>query len=187
MFRKAAAAVATVIFLMAILTGCGDEPYRLHIIANSDSQQDQSVKLKVRDDILKLCDEDMKKVQSKEEAKEYIQNNIEIIEKEANATLKKYQMPYSAKACTGRFEFPEKTYGDKTYPAGEYDALRIVLGEGQDKNWWCVMFPPLCLMELDEKEQEKLKEEAGKQKDNTQEIEFKSFFGELFQNIFGGS
>ena len=113
MLRKTAAAVALILFLMAILTGCNDEPFRLHIIANSDSQEDQSVKLKVRDEILKLANEDMKKVKSKDEAKEYIQNNIEIIEKEAQETLKKYNMPYSAKAVTGRFEFPEKTYGIK--------------------------------------------------------------------------
>jgi stage II sporulation protein R len=191
MFRKAAAAVAVVLFLTAMLTGCAEEPFRLHIIANSDSKEDQSVKLKVRDEILKLADADMKKVKSKEEAEEYIQNNLEIIEQEANKTLEENDMPYTAKAVTGRFEFPEKTYGDKTYPAGQYDALRIILGEGKGKNWWCVMFPPLCLMELDEaqKADEVQKTDTKKAEDTNdpQNVEFKSFFGELFSGIFGGS
>lgn len=182
MLRKAALVLATIFFLNAFLAGCNDEPFRLHVIANSDSKEDQSVKLTVRDEILKLVNEEMKKVHTKKEAEEYIRSNLEIIEKKALETLQKTDMNYGAKAYIGRFEFPERTYGEKTYPEGEYDALRIELGDGKGKNWWCVMFPPLCLMELTDdqaKQIEKL--------DDIQKIEYKSFFEELFKNIFKGS
>jgi stage II sporulation protein R len=185
MLKRTAVFLLTMVFLMATLAGCGEEPFRLHIIANSDSKEDQSVKLKVRDDILQYVNDEMKKVQNKEEAEEYIRDNIEILEKEAKKTLKKYNMDYGAQAYVGRFEFPERVYGDKTYPAGEYDALRIVLGEGKGQNLWCVLFPPLCLMELDASQTgENSGNEAAKA---TEQVQYTSFFGELFGNIFGGS
>lgn len=182
MIRKATLVLAIIFSFIAFFTGCNDEPFRLHIIANSDSKEDQSVKLTVRDEILKLVNEEMKKVNTKNEAEEYIKSNLEIIEKKALETLQKAEINYSAKAYIGRFEFPERIYGDKTYPAGEYDALRIVLGDGKGKNWWCVMFPPLCLMELDDKQEKQLEENA-----DTTKIEYKSFFAELFESIFKGS
>jgi stage II sporulation protein R len=185
MFKRAALLLTVVMFLIATLTGCGEEPFRLHIIANSDSKEDQSVKLKVRDAILQLVNSQMKKVKNKDEAEEYISANIQIIEDEAQKTLKKNNMDYGAKGYIGRFEFPEKTYGDKTYPAGEYDALRLVLGEGKGHNWWCVMFPPLCLMEI-EGQQDSAQQSAAPTPDGMEQVQYTSFFGELFQNVFGG-
>jgi len=182
MNQKAALFLAIIFCVNAFFSGCSGEPFRLHIIANSDSKEDQSIKLKVRDEILILVNNEMKKVKTKEQAEEYIRSNLEIIENKAQETLEKSELNYSAKATIGRFEFPDKTYGDKNYPAGQYDALRIVLGDGEGKNWWCVMFPPLCLMELTD-DQKKQLNEAG----DTEKIEYKSFFAELFESIFKGS
>lgn len=178
---KKLAALALAVLLALGAGGCSAEPFRLHIIANSDSGEDQSVKLKVRDEVLKLCESGMKKVSTKEEAKEYISQNLGIIEKKAQEVLVNNGFSYGAKAYVGRFDFPEKTYGDKTYPAGEYDALRIVLGKGEGKNWWCVMFPPLCLMELTPEQQKTLQENKDKTK-----VEYTSFLKEFFDGLFGG-
>jgi stage II sporulation protein R len=178
---KKLALVALAALLALTAAGCGTDPFRLHIIANSDSEEDQSVKLAVRDEILKLSADGMKKVSSKEEAEEYIRKNLQIIEEKAQEVLDEKDFPYKAKAYLGRFEFPEKTYGNTTYPAGEYEALRIVLGKGEGKNWWCVMFPPLCLQDLPEEQLKKLMENKDEIK-----VEYTSFFKELFDGMFGG-
>ena len=176
MKKNAKLLLCIVLFIICFTTGCTQQqPFRLHVIANSDSELDQSTKLAVRDAILNQINEDMKNIQTKEQAEEYILENLEILEKVAEDTIQSRGLTYGAQAMVGRYEFPEKTYGDKVYPAGEYDALRIVLGEGKGKNWWCVLFPPLCLMEI---------EDAQKAEELEQQPEFTSFFGELFQNIF---
>lgn len=106
---------------------------RLHIIANSDSDADQEVKIKVRDAIL-------------EKAREGNANTSDFAEI-AEDTLRENGFTYTAKAETGEFYFPEKSYKDMTFPAGEYHGLRVILGDGAGKNWWCVMNPPLCFTE----------------------------------------
>ena len=90
----------------------------------------------------------------------------------ANQVLAENGFGYTAQAYLGRFEFPDKTYGDVTYPAGEYDALRLVLGQGEGQNWWCVMFPPLCIVNEEILEQE--------------EVEYTSLAWEWLQSLFGG-
>ncbi len=105
---------------------------RLHIIANSDSEADQTVKIKVRDAILNSADEC---------------SDAEDFRKTAERTLRENGFTYAAKAYSGNFYFPEKTYKDMTFPSGEYSSLRVVLGEGKGKNWWCVLNPPLCFTE----------------------------------------
>ena len=107
---------------------------RLHIIANSDSEADQAVKIMVRDAILN-------------EAGENKTADVKVFEEIAKHTLRENGFTYSAKAETGEFYFPEKSYKDMTFPAGEYNGLRVILGEGNGKNWWCVMNPPLCFTE----------------------------------------
>ena len=172
-----------IILTLMILTGCTTQPFRLHIIANSDSAADQEVKLKVRDAILELVNEYMKDINTKEEAQEYISSNLQIIKEKADSILKENGMDYTAIPIIGRFEFPDKTYGDVVYPAGEYDALRIILGKGEGKNWWCVLFPPLCLMEIDA--QTNLLVDPDTTEENGEGIEFVSFFEELFKQLFG--
>jgi stage II sporulation protein R len=125
-----------------------DKLIRFHVIANSDSDTDQNTKLKVRDAILQDIGPKLSKSKSVEESLEIIQNNKARIESIANDVLKKYGKKYTAKAILGEFDFPVKNYGSITLPAGEYTALRVVLGEGDGKNWWCVMFPPLCFIDI---------------------------------------
>ena len=131
---------------------------RLHIIANSDSAEDQAVKLKVRDALLAYEKEAMNAVCDKAQAKEILMSHGSQILSLTENVLKENGFDYSAQLMLGEFVFPTREYGDKTYPAGTYEALRIVLGDGAGKNWWCVMFPPLCILEVNDGkiEQEKL-------------------------------
>ncbi len=108
---------------------------RLHVIANSDSEYDQYVKLKVRDSVLAL---------SNTLSPEEIPHSLNLMEDAAKVTLASYGINPSAKAQFGKFHFPKKSYGNITLPAGEYTAVRVVIGNGQGQNWWCVMYPPLC-------------------------------------------
>lgn len=120
---------------------------RLHVIANSDSAEDQEVKQKVRDEILKYMQSQSAGLESTGEARNLISNNLEKIEQIADDVLQNSGFDYKAKAYFGKYSFPTKVYGDVTLPAGEYQSLRIVLGNGSGANWWCVMFPPLCFVD----------------------------------------
>ena len=126
-----------------------------------------------RDALLKTTKNGMLNCDNAQQAQEYIEENLEIIEKTANETLAENGFDYSASAQVGTFHFPEKTYQDVTYPEGDYQALRVTLGNGEGHNWWCVMFPPLCLTEI-----ETLDEDMT-------EVEYTSFLAELFEDMFG--
>lgn len=119
--------------------------FRLHIIANSDSKSDQSLKLKVRDGMLELGEELFKDAKDYIEAKEIAEQNIDILRQNAKETLAKNGCDSDVTVSVGKAWFGTREYEDFTLPAGEYDALRIVIGEGSGKNWWCVMFPAVCL------------------------------------------
>ncbi len=168
--NKKIAFIAFVMAIVLLLSACSQAPFRLHIIANSDTDDDQQIKLMVRDAVLDLTSEDMLACTNSQDAQEYIENNLEIIEKTANETLTENGLDYSAHAEVGTFHFPEKTYQDVTYPEGDYQALRVTLGEGKGHNWWCVMFPPLCITEMDTLEE--------------QDVEYTSFFAELISSMF---
>ena len=138
------------LILIFLFTGCSAEkPLRLHVIANSDSTADQRVKLEVRDSILKYTEKGVLESQNEQEAENYIATNLSGIEQQANLVLKREGFGYSARVTLGVSDFPEKTYGTTVYPAGKYEALKVMLGKGEGKNWWCVVFPPLCLVEAD--------------------------------------
>lgn len=131
---------------------------RLHIIANSDSDEDQAVKLKIRDAVLAETEKELE-ISTKEE----IVKNLDKFEEIANGVLAENGFPYTAHALYGKFDFPKKEYKNITLPAGEYFGVRLILGEGEGHNWWCVMYPPLCVaddssMEMDGKSQELLKQ-----------------------------
>jgi stage II sporulation protein R len=126
----------------------GKNLIRFHVIANSDSENDQNVKLEVRDAILAKVGPQLEKAQSTEAAEKYLKDNLDMIIKIANDILSKESKDYTATASVGLYEFPVKSYNSITLPAGEYTALRVVLGNGDGKNWWCVMFPPLCFIDV---------------------------------------
>ena len=119
--------------------------FRLHIIANSDSESDQSLKLKVRDGMLELAEELFADANDYIEAKEIAEKNIDILRQNAKETLAENGCNSNVSVTVGKAWFGTREYEDFTLPAGEYDALRIVIGEGSGKNWWCVMFPAVCL------------------------------------------
>lgn len=118
---------------------------RLHILAHSDEQIDQQVKLKVRDAILQEYNEILGTAQTKQEAITLAQQALPLLEETANRVLKENGFSYTAKARLENIYFATKDYGTFTLPAGHYDALRIELGDHTGHNWFCVMFPPLCL------------------------------------------
>ena len=118
---------------------------RLHVIANSDSLKDQEVKLKVRDALLKKNNAMLSGEVNKDNALQYFKSSQNELLKTANETLRANNCSYNADIVLGTEYYTTRQYGDLTFPAGEYMSLRVVLGEGKGKNWWCVMFPPLCI------------------------------------------
>lgn len=148
--------------------------FRLHVIANSDSEEDQAVKLRVRDAVLAYERARMADVSTAEEARQRLMEDGAGLLATVEQTLRAAGMEYGAYLETGIFPFPERVYGDAVYPAGDYSALRIVLGAGKGQNWWCVMFPPLCILEL-----------PGGEIDY-KELKTNSFFVKLLKSIDGG-
>ncbi len=141
-----------------------EEVLRLHIVANSDSDADQQLKLKIRDEILKKSELLISEGDSLEEAVRDVSAAFEKIEKIAEATALSEGFDYDCTAEIKKMYFDIREYDDVSMPSGYYTALRITIGEGKGKNWWCVMFPPLCLpaaegtvADFDEDEQAVLK------------------------------
>ena len=118
---------------------------RFHVRANSDSSFDQACKLKVRDAVISKVSQMMDKADTKEEAFDILKKQKDSIKNTAQEILKKEGVIQKVKVHFVQEKFPEKTYGQYTFPEGIYDALRIDLGEAKGHNWWCVMFPDLCV------------------------------------------
>lgn len=118
---------------------------RLHVVANSDLQNDQEIKLKVRDAIVEYLQPLLAAVPNKEQAMKLVENNLSNIEDIANKTLEKLGETDCAVVSLGKAVFDTRKYDTFSLPAGVYDSLRIRIGKGEGKNWWCVVFPTLCL------------------------------------------
>lgn len=133
----------------ALSDGRSDTPVedyiRLHVVAHSDSAWDQGVKLAVRDAVREEAGRLLETCASAEEAWAAVQAHSEALAEAAQTALNAWGAPYEASVRAGVFEFPKRRYGGQTVPAGEYRAVRVALGVGQGKNWWCVLFPSLCL------------------------------------------
>lgn len=117
---------------------------RLHVIADSDSKKDQDIKYKVRDEVLILTEELFCDCEDVHCALEIAENNKHLFENRAKKVLEENGCDMEVQVVIGRENYPEKNYAGITFPEGEYLSVRIVLGEGRGKNWWCVLFPPLC-------------------------------------------
>lgn len=117
---------------------------RLHVRANSNSPEDQELKLKVRDRILSEAERLADKGADIESARALTNENLDFIEDIAEEEIKRNGFSYDVSVRFGKSEFPTKAYGDMTLPAGTYEALTVEIGSGKGENWWCVMFPPLC-------------------------------------------
>ena len=123
------------------------ELLRLHVIANGDSVREQAVKLRVRDAVIRTLANDMETADDAEEAKRLTLMREDEIVAAARSVLREAGEDDAVKVEVGRFEFPLRMYGDLVVPAGEYEAVRIIIGEGKGQNWWCVLFPPLCMVD----------------------------------------
>lgn len=121
---------------------------RFHVLANSDSIEDQSLKLKVKDEIIKYMMPKLDKSNSIDESRKILKENDKEIKKIAENIINKNGYKYSVNTYLGQEQFPIKTYGNITLPQGQYEAYKIVIGNGQGQNWWCVMFPPLCFVDV---------------------------------------
>lgn len=127
--------------------GIPEEAIRLRILANSDSASDQLVKRIVRDEIVKAMNSWATGQQTIEQARETIRAKLPELQGIVADVLASRGFAYDSTAELGLVEFPTKIYGSKVYPAGEYEALLITIGEGKGQNWWCVLFPPLCFID----------------------------------------
>lgn len=126
-----------------------EDVVRLHILANSNSEFDQEVKLKVRDALLETNASILTDSVTTENARKHFEDSKEILLKAAVNTLQENGFDYDVKITLQKEYFETRAYGSLTFPAGQYTALKVVLGEGDGKNWWCVMFPPLCIPAAD--------------------------------------
>lgn len=122
-----------------------DSVLRLHVIANSDSQADQEVKLKVRDAVLEEVNGHLDSAMTKQQAREVLEGKLKELEEVANMVLRQEGMTDIATVTLGREEYPTREYDTFTLPAGVYDSLIVSIGEAKGQNWWCVVFPNLCL------------------------------------------
>lgn len=167
--------------------------FRLHVIANSDSDEDQSLKLQVRDKLLDYMNSITANVSSKDDAIKIAQDHQKDFQIIAEQTILDKGYSYPVTVEIGNYEFPTKHYGDITLPSGYYDALRVKIGDACGHNWWCVMFPPLCFVGVTsgivpESSKDQLKENMSSEdysiisNDNSL-TEFKFKIVELFKNF----
>ena len=161
------AATACILLSTMIQTRCmqqsmAQKVLRFHVLANSDSTEDQELKLKVRDRVGSVMADKLKDAKTLDESTKVVEQNLDVIEDCATAVIAEEGYQYPVRAALENCTFPEKTYGAYTFPGGEYEALRVVIGAGQGHNWWCVMYPNLCfansMYEVDDTSGEKLRE-----------------------------
>ena len=146
-----------------IQQGIAGEVFRLHVIANSDTEKDQELKLKVKTRIVEYLKEISGEDAGLEETKEAVLTHLTEIEQEAENLIEEQGFDYPVEVVVEKTYFPEKTYGDCTFPAGEYEALKVKIGSAKGQNWWCVLYPSLCFLDdtygiVTEEKKEDLKE-----------------------------
>ncbi|MBR3697884.1 MAG: stage II sporulation protein R [Clostridia bacterium] len=132
----------------SVFAGLENNIFRLHILANSNSEKDQALKLKVRDGLLDYMKEINNNSSKKTETIQNTKNHINEIKAKCLEILEENGSNYDVHLEIGNFYFPTKHYGNISLPAGNYDALRIIIGEGKGQNWWCSLFPPLCFIDI---------------------------------------
>ena len=177
-----------------------NEAIRLRILADSDSPEDQELKRQVRDAVNAEITNWVQDIASIDEARALIQSKVPEIEKIAIETVKAAGMDQDVAIEFGKVNFPTKLYGQFLYPAGEYEAILITLGEGSGANWWCVLFPPLCFLDFSngeatsagfdgdetaEKEEQTAEKPPVYEEEEEAEVEVRFFLVDLFSRIFG--
>ncbi len=163
-----------------VMTNRGDY-VRLHILANSDSIKDQQLKLKVRDAVIAYLTPFVKDVSDAGEANTIIANHQANIIMVANAVVSENGANYPVAVQMGTFEFPVRSYGSLVLPAGEYQAVRILLGQAAGQNWWCVLFPPLCFIDGANTALAPVSEAAATEQQGNRTLQIKWKIAELFK------
>ena len=178
-------------FTKAVCSDIQNSVFRLHVIANSDSIEDQNLKYKVRDSVIGYINEISRDATSKEEVMQIAKDNLDYVSIIAMQTVKDNGFNYNVNVNVGNYIFPSKKYGDIILPPGYYDALKI--GDAKGQNWWCVMFPPLCFVDVTsgivpDTSKEQIKQSLSKEefdlisgKSTDMEIKFKIV--EVLQNL----
>ena len=131
----------------ALAKRVADQVLRFHVIANSDSEEDQALKLEVRDALITYMADHRTAFDNADEAAAFAAAHCQELAQVAQSVIYQAGFSYTASASVTTCPFPEKTYGDLTFPSGEYQALRVELGQAQGQNWWCVLYPLLCFTE----------------------------------------
>lgn len=185
--------ISAVSYTHAVTTNIADSVFRLHVIANSDSAEDQNLKYIVRDKVIEYMSSISQNASSKEDVIEIAKANLDKIQAISSQTIRENGYTYSVNVEVGNFSFPSKRYGDITLPPGYYDALRIKIGEAEGQNWWCVMFPPLCFVDVTsgvvpDESKEIMKENLSKEEfdlisKNSNEVKVKFKIVEVLQNF----
>lgn len=160
---------------------------RMHVIANSNSEEDQQLKLKVRDAVLSAGKDVFDGSVTSDDAKEKITPHIDYLEKVALNTIKNEGFDYNVKITVENEYFNTRTYDNSvTLPAGNYNAIKVIIGDGKGQNWWCVMFPPMCLpTSVAECEiSDVLTESETEIVTETEKYKFKFKIVEFFEEIF---
>lgn len=124
-----------------------DKLIRFHVIANSDSDEDQALKLKVRDRVIEELSVKLNEAKTLDEARNILVENIDFVNDVAKEVVIENNYNYDIKTTLSNENFPDKIYGDYVFPQGNYEAFRVIIGSGSGHNWWCVMFPPLCFVD----------------------------------------
>lgn len=124
-----------------------EEVFRFHVLANSDSEEDQALKMQVKEAVIAYMKEEIPNSDSVEMTKEWARTHLDAIVNLAEAIVSEEGYTYEVTAEVTTCDFPEKTYGDITFPPGEYEALRIEIGDAKGQNWWCVLYPNLCFID----------------------------------------
>lgn len=171
-----------------------DKLIRFHVIANSDTEEDQSLKLKVRDKVVEALSEKLKGVTSLEEAEIILNDNIDYVNNIAKDVILNNNYDYEVNTMLSYENFPDKVYGDYVFPQGNYEAFRVIIGSGQGRNWWCVMFPSLCFVDESKSDvnSDNLKQEIENIKpkeinnlnNENGDIKFKSKMVDVVKNLF---
>lgn len=185
--------ISAISYVTAVSSDLENSIFRLHVIANSDSEEDQNLKYIVRDNLIKYMNDISANVESKEEAIKIAKEHTDDFYKIAKQTIINNGYDYDVNVEIGNFTFPTKTYGDISIPAGYYDALRVKIGEANGQNWWCVMFPPLCFVNVSsgivpDESKKVLEDELSSEEysliseRDSNEIKFKFKLIELLQN-----
>lgn len=185
-------------YSQAISYNLSDSVFRLHIIANSDSSADQELKLKVRDNIINYMNTLTSSSSDKKDVISMVNNHLDSFKEIALNTIKGNGYNYDVNIEIGNFHFPTKSYGDISFPAGNYNALKIEIGDAIGQNWWCVLFPPLCFVNsstgvVPDDSKNTLKENInsesyeiiseGNKSNNTSDIKIKFKIIEFFNNF----